>query len=88
MAMNAAKLVLATVNAPYSKQLDEGSLVACIWDFAKAKLAAGPVSSFYGEVPVALQLQFASEHGIPEDVLASAAKKFGEWSGQNYALAS
>jgi hypothetical protein len=43
--MNAANLILATINAPYSKQLDEGSLVACIWDFAKAKLAAGPVSS-------------------------------------------
>jgi hypothetical protein len=88
MAMNAANLILATINAPYSKQLDEGSLVACIWDFAKAKLAAGPVSSFYGEVPATLQKQFALEHGIPENVLTSAAKKFGEWSGQNYALAS
>jgi hypothetical protein len=47
--MNAANLILATINAPYSKQLDEGSLVACIWDFAKAKLAAGPVSSFYAK---------------------------------------
>jgi hypothetical protein len=88
MITNAAELVLATVNAPYSKPLDEMMLVACILDFTKAKSAAGPVSSFFGDVSPSLQKQFASENGISADVLAMAAKQFGSWSGQTYALAA
>jgi hypothetical protein len=88
MTTNASALVLATVNAPYTKQLDERELVACIWDFAKAKSAAGPVSSFFGDVSPSLQQQFAFENGIPFDVLAMAAKQFSAWSGQTYTLAA
>lgn len=75
-------LVLSTVNAPYSKRLDEKELLTAIRNTMVARQFAGPVSSFFYDVPVELQKQFANSHGMSESVLAEAAKSFAKWSGK------
>lgn len=80
--------VLTTVNAPYSKQLTGAELSHCLSDFVLAKRYSGQVSSFLGEVPLRLQLAFASEHGIPLPKLRALATKFSAWSGESYPLAA
>ena len=81
-------LVLTTVNAPYSKQLDAQELAHCLLDQAAAKAAPGHMSSFFGEVDPASQVGFASlfEFTVPE--LAAAAKAFSAYSGESYLLAA
>lgn len=86
--MNVPALVLATVNAPYSKKLDAAELVQCLLDPTAAKAACGPVSSFFGDVKHELQIAFAKMHGIAEAQLVAAAKTFAAYSGQSYPLAS
>jgi hypothetical protein len=80
--------VLATVNAPHKQKLNEGALAACLQDIEEAKAHPGWVSSFLGDVAPELQETFAQEHGIPKKELASFAKSFGEWSGEDYPLAA
>ena len=79
--------VLTTVNAPYSTQLDGESLARCLSDIPLAKQYSGQVSSFLGEVPVALQTSFAAEFGIAFDDLKAFASSFSMWSGESYHLA-
>ena len=86
--MNKLATVLTTVNAPYSKKLTAGELAACLHDVEAAKKAAGPVSSFLGEVNIELQEGFAQEHGIAKDDLVAFAKAFSAWSGDDYPLAA
>ena len=81
-------LVLATVNAPYSRQLDAHELAHCIVDEAAAKAAPGHMSAFFGEVDPELQVDFAIQFGITEQDLASAAKAFSNYSGESYPLAA
>ena len=88
MSKSALATVMTTVNAPYSKKLDEHALVACLHDLEAAKAAPGPISSFLGDVKPSLQEQFASEHGIAKQELVSFAKAFAKWSGQDYPLAA
>jgi len=83
-----AALVLATVNAPYSKQLDAHELAGCLLDQAAAKAAPGHMSSFFGEVDPALQLKFAQLFNISESQLIAAAKAFAAYSGESYPLAA
>jgi hypothetical protein len=78
--------VLTIVNASYQEQLDEFELVACLSDFELAKQHSGHVSSFLGEVPVVLQVEFALTHGLAPHRLASLATRFSEWSGETYPL--
>jgi hypothetical protein len=85
--MNPA-LVLATVNAPYSKKLDAQSLVHCLLDPSLAQDACGPMSSFFGDVEPELQIKFAEMYGITHEQLVAAAKTFAEFSGQSYPLAA
>ena len=80
--------VLTTVNAPYSKQLDGEGLALCLSDIALAKQYSGQVSTFLGEVPVALQVSFAAEFGIDLDDLKAFASSFSKWSGESYQLAA
>ena len=80
--------VLTTVNAPYSEQLDGAALANCLLDMALAKSFSGQVSSFFSEVPVAQQTEFAAEFGIPLATLKAFAVQFGDWSGQSYQLAA
>jgi hypothetical protein len=81
-------LVLATVNAPYSKQLDAQELANCLLDHAKAKSVPGHMSSFFGEVKSALQIDFASQFNISKAQLVAAAKAFALYSGESYPLAA
>ena len=83
-----ATLVLTTVNAPYSKQLDAQGLAACLLDPEAAKAAPGHMSSFFGEVSLKLQIEFASSSSITEQQLAAAAKAFAIYSGESYPLAA
>ena len=81
-------LVLATVNAPYSEQLDAQALAHCLLDQNAAKDAAGHMSSFFGEVEPALQLEFAHLFGITDEELISSAKAFAGYTGESYPLAA
>jgi hypothetical protein len=81
-------LVLATVNAPYSKKLSAQELVHCLLDPSAAKATCGPMSSFFGDVEPELQIAFAEMYGISRDQLVAAAKAFAEFSGQSNPLAA
>jgi hypothetical protein len=85
--MNTA-LVLTTVNAPYSKQLDAHELAYCLLNQMAAKAAAGHMSSFFGEVKPELQIGFANMFGISTSELSVAAKAFATYSGESYPLAA
>ena len=81
-------LVLGTVNAPYSKQLDAQELAYCLQNEKAAKAVPGHMSSFFGEVKLNLQLDFASQFNISVGELISSAKAFAEYSGEtSYPLA-
>lgn len=80
--------VLTTVNAPYSTQLNGAELAHCLSDVELAKDYSGQVSSFLGEVPVALQTSFAEHFGIPLGALKAFAASFAMWSGETYQLAA
>jgi hypothetical protein len=86
--MMAPTLVLTTVNAPYSKQLDAQGLVNCLLDQAQAQSMPGHMSSFFGDVKPALQLDFASQFNITKPQLVAAAKAFALYSGESYPLAA
>ena len=81
-------LVLTTVNAPYSVQLTAHELAHCLINQAAAQAVPGHMSSFFGEVTPALQLDFASQHGITPLALKAAAKAFSAYSGESYPLAA
>jgi hypothetical protein len=85
--MNTA-LVLTTVNAPYSKQLDAFELAHCLLDQRAAKDAAGHMSSFFGEVKPELQVGFANMFNVSTSQLFAAAKAFASYSGESYPLAT
>jgi hypothetical protein len=85
--MNPA-LVLTTVNAPYSTELDALELAHCLLDPAAAKAVPGHMSTFFGEVKPALQIGFAGMFNISELQLSAAAKAFAAYSGESYPLAA
>ena len=86
--MMSPDLVLTTVNAPFSKKLDAQELVHCLLDSAAAKAMPGHMSSFFGEVTPALQVEFASVFNVTEPQLSAAAKAFAAYSGESYPLAA
>lgn len=86
--MNSLVLVLNTVNAPYSTQLDAQQLVYCLLDEAAAKATPGHMSSFFGDVQPELQCEFADHFKIPHSKLVAAAKAFSKYSGEVYPLAA
>ena len=86
--MMSPDLVLTTVNAPFSKKLDAQELVHCLLDPAAAKALPGHMSSFFGEVTPALQVEFASVFNVTESQLSAAAKAFATYSGESYPLAA
>jgi len=86
--MKSTTLVLTTVNAPYSEQLDAQTLAYCLMDQNAAKAKPGHMSSFFGEVDPALQVDFAESFNIPHTALVNAAKAFAEYSGESYPLAA
>lgn len=85
--MKSAALVLATVNAPYSKQLSAQELVYYLLHPVAAKTVPGHMSAFFGEVPLELQLQFAHQNNVTDEQLVAAAKAFAAYSHESYPLA-
>ena len=86
--MMSPAIVLTTVNAPYSEQLDAQGLAHCLLDQTAAKAAPGHMSSFFGEVTPALQVEFAHLFNITNAELVAAAKAFATYSGECYPLAA
>ena len=86
--MTSLALVLSTVNAPYSQQLDAQTLVHCLIDQAAAQAVPGQMSSFSGEVGPALQVDLAHQFNISGGQLTVAAKAFAMYSGESYPLAA
>jgi hypothetical protein len=87
-AMKDLALVLNTVNAPYSEQLDAQTLAHCLVNIGAAKQKPGHVSSFFGEVDPALQLEFAQLFNITKTQLVASAKAFAAYTGESYPLAA
>jgi hypothetical protein len=83
-----AATVLATVNAPYSQKLDAQGLAYCLLHPAEAKAKPGHMSSFFGEVKPALQIDFAHQYGITDAEVKAAAKTFAAYSHESYPLAA
>jgi hypothetical protein len=81
-------VVLATVNAPYSKQLDAQELVHCLLDETAAKAVPGHMSAFFGELKPHLQVEFAHQFKVTDAQLVAAAKAFAAYSGESYPLAA
>jgi phosphoenolpyruvate carboxylase len=81
-------LVLATVDAPHSEQLDAQQLAYYLKNQAAAKAVPGHMSVFFGEVDPALQVGFASLFEITKPELVAAAKAFAQYSGESYPLAA
>jgi hypothetical protein len=79
--------VLTTVNAPSSKQLDVQALIHCLLDPMAAEYHPGHMSSFFGEVDLGLQVEFAHQFKITDEQLIAAARAFSKFSGQSYPLA-
>jgi hypothetical protein len=86
--MMSPALVLATINAPHSVQLDAQELAHCLLDQTAAKAVPGHMSSFFGEVDPALQLDFAQLFNITNAELVAAAKAFAMYTGESYPLAA
>jgi hypothetical protein len=86
--MKSVTLVLTTVNAPYSEQLDAQTLAYCLTDQAAANAKPGHMSTFFGEVDPALRMSFAESFNISHAALVAAAKAFAEQSGESYPLAA
>jgi hypothetical protein len=65
------KLVLATVNAPFKRDISAAALQECI---AQAEISKWPVhvATFFTDVSPRLVLSFAAGHGISKSKLAEA----------------
>ena len=65
------KLVLATVNAPFKRDISAAALQECI---AQAEISKWPVhvATFFTDVSPHLVLSFAAGHGISKSKLAEA----------------
>jgi len=65
------KLVLATVNAPFKRNISAATLQECI---AQARIDEWPahVAAFFTDVSSSLVLRFAALHDIPKSRLAEA----------------
>lgn len=86
--MKTPAAVLTTVNAPYSDKLDAQALAHCLVNQDAAKQRPGHMSSFFGDVELALQLEFAHQSNIPDAVLIASAKAFAKYTGESYPLAA
>jgi hypothetical protein len=75
------KIVLATVNAPYRRTIDAGTLTGCLAR-AEADHWLVHVATFFTDVSPELVFAFAAEHGLSKSRLARAyfacKKKTGE----------
>jgi hypothetical protein len=85
MKANVDSLVLATMNAPYSRKLNVAEVVQCLKKPSRTKGTAGPMSSFFYDVQLDLQRKFALSNDVSLSELAAAAAFFDAWSGNRWA---
>jgi len=76
------RIVLATVNAPYKRDISAEQLAQCL---LAASVEGWPshVVSFFTEIRTGLVLTFAAEHGIPDDRLVAAYQAMKAYSGES-----
>jgi hypothetical protein len=80
-------LVLAKVNAPHRRMLSADDIVSLLSNPAKMRSAIGPMSSFFYELDLELQQDFARFHGVSPSSLDTATNLFDQWSGARRANA-
>lgn len=78
--------VLSHINAPYSEKLNEAAVAHCLLNPTAAEDYPGHMSSFFGEIPLDWQIEFAESQGVSKAALVDAAKIFSGYSGQQYVL--
>jgi hypothetical protein len=81
-------IALSKINAPFHARMLAEDVAACILDEEQAKAKSGHMASFFGELPLEVQLGFANAMGIDRPALVSAARAFSKWSGDNYEIAA
>lgn len=79
--------VLTTVNAPFSEQLNDADLAACLLDPKAVAMKPGHLSAFFCEVKPEDQIAFAKLHNISKQQLIKSAKAFEKFSGETCTVA-
>jgi uncharacterized protein YqgV (UPF0045/DUF77 family) len=79
---NSPASILTTVNAPYATYVDAARLADCLESVEAAHQAMGQVYSFFTEVPIARQAEFARTFGVSSASLAKLAEYLSIQSGQ------
>lgn len=81
-----AAIVLSTVNAPYGAKLSAQELAQCITDVGQAQKAMGQTFSFFSEISLPLQKEFAGEMGLDLEDLIPVANFFSSKAGYKLPL--
>jgi hypothetical protein len=76
------QLVLATVNAPYKRDIDAATLRACLAG-VKADEWQVHLATFFTDVSTAAIFVFADAHGISKDKLAEAYRAMKARTGES-----
>lgn len=71
--------LLTKVNAPYQSYMDACSLSLAI---KNGDIKLGQINSFFTEISVSSQREFADYFDISQSRLSEVAKDFSDWSGQ------
>lgn len=75
--------LITTVNVPFRTYMDEEGLAAAL---TAGEVKSGQVDSFFTEIKVEAQKEFAKHYNVSENALIASAKKLAVWSGQQIDL--
>ena len=84
---HAAAIVLSTVNVPYGTKLSAHELARSVTDVDQAQKTPGQAFSFFSEVSLPLQKEFASEMGLDIEDMIPVANFFSSKAGYKLPLA-
>ena len=79
MTQNKESIIIATINSPYKKYMGVNSIVEAL---KNCKPNCTQIYSFFIDISVGDQLEFAQSKGISKHELIQTAKKISEMSGQ------
>ena len=79
MTKNKEAIIIATINSPYKKYMGVNSIVKAL---KNCNPNCTQIYSFFIDISVADQLDFAQSKGITKHELIQTAKKISEMSGQ------
>lgn len=85
---NIAIQVLTTVDAPYGTGVSAHQLARMIADPDSASQCAGPVFSFFSEIPLSTQMQFIASMGVDVAMARQVAGELSRLSGYALPLAA